>query len=82
MLQSPYEKDSHLTELESFSVPFFIETLTDSVFVWIYFHFRTFSDLLEVSSLVSRETVLIKQSLEEEEIGPSTAQTLFCPSTL
>lgn len=43
---------------------------------------RTFSDLLEVSSLVSRETVLIEQSLEEEEIGPSTAQTLFCPSTL
>ncbi|XP_043081138.1 HAUS augmin-like complex subunit 8 isoform X1 [Puntigrus tetrazona] len=43
---------------------------------------RTFSDLLEVSSLVSRETVLIKQSLEEEEIGPSTAQALFCPSAL
>ncbi|XP_026055190.1 HAUS augmin-like complex subunit 8 [Carassius auratus] len=43
---------------------------------------RTFSDLLEVSSLVSRESVLIKQSLEEDELGLSTAQTLFCPSTL
>ncbi|XP_016308698.1 HAUS augmin-like complex subunit 8 isoform X2 [Sinocyclocheilus anshuiensis] len=42
---------------------------------------RTFSDLLEVSSLESRETVLIQQSLEEDRIGQSTAQTLFCPST-
>ncbi|XP_067302829.1 HAUS augmin-like complex subunit 8 [Pseudorasbora parva] len=41
---------------------------------------RTFSDLLEVSSLVSRETVLVQQSLEEDQIGQSTAQTLFCPS--
>ncbi|KAG1955730.1 HAUS augmin-like complex subunit [Pimephales promelas] len=41
---------------------------------------RTFSDILEVSSLVSRETVLVQQSLEEGQIGRSTAQTLFCPS--
>ncbi|KAL1249713.1 hypothetical protein QQF64_020718 [Cirrhinus molitorella] len=38
---------------------------------------RTFSDLLEVSSLVSRETVLIQQSMEEDKMGQSTAQTLF-----
>ncbi|XP_056589572.1 HAUS augmin-like complex subunit 8 [Triplophysa dalaica] len=41
---------------------------------------RTFSELLEVSSLVSHETVLIQQSLEEDQIGQGTAQTLFCPS--
>lgn len=42
---------------------------------------RGFSDLMEVSSLVSRETVLVQQSLEEEQIGESTAHTLFCPAT-
>ncbi|RXN30918.1 HAUS augmin-like complex subunit 8 isoform X1 [Labeo rohita] len=41
---------------------------------------RTVSDLLEVSSLVSRETVLIQQSLEEDNMGQSTAQTLFSTS--
>ncbi|XP_067226674.1 HAUS augmin-like complex subunit 8 isoform X1 [Chanodichthys erythropterus] len=41
---------------------------------------RTCSDLLEVSSLVSRENVLVQQSLEEGQMGQSTAQTLFCPS--
>lgn len=46
----------------------------------LYFLKRTFSELLEVSSLVSRETVLIQQSLEEDQIGQGTAQTLFCPS--
>nr|XP_055044429.1 HAUS augmin-like complex subunit 8 isoform X1 [Misgurnus anguillicaudatus] len=42
---------------------------------------RTFSELLEVSSLVSHEAVLIQQSLEEGQIGQNMAQTLFCPST-
>ncbi|KAL7864601.1 hypothetical protein AOLI_G00160210 [Acnodon oligacanthus] len=35
------------------------------------------SELLELSSLVSRETVLAQQSLEEDKIGFTTAQALF-----
>ncbi|XP_072553170.1 HAUS augmin-like complex subunit 8 isoform X1 [Salminus brasiliensis] len=35
------------------------------------------SDLLELSTLVSRETVLVQQSTEEDKIGLLTAQTLF-----
>lgn len=47
----------------------------DSVFVWFYFHFTAFWDLLEVSSLVSRETVVIQQSLEEDH-SPDTLLSL------
>ncbi|KAI4881913.1 hypothetical protein NFI96_021086, partial [Prochilodus magdalenae] len=35
------------------------------------------TELLELSSLVSREAVLVQQSLEEDKIGLTTAQTLF-----
>ncbi|KAG9269481.1 HAUS augmin-like complex subunit 8 isoform X1 [Astyanax mexicanus] len=35
------------------------------------------SDLLELSALVSRETVLAQQSMEEDKIGLVTAQSLF-----
>ncbi|XP_017556444.1 HAUS augmin-like complex subunit 8 isoform X2 [Pygocentrus nattereri] len=35
------------------------------------------SELLELSSLVSRETVLAQQSLEEDKIGLTAAQALF-----
>ncbi|XP_060750038.1 HAUS augmin-like complex subunit 8 isoform X2 [Tachysurus vachellii] len=37
----------------------------------------TSSDLLELSSLVSQEKVLVQQSLEEDKIGFSTVQSLF-----
>ncbi|XP_058265181.1 HAUS augmin-like complex subunit 8 isoform X2 [Hemibagrus wyckioides] len=37
----------------------------------------TSSDLLELSSLVSQETVLVQQCLEEDKIGFNTAQSLF-----
>ncbi|KAI5612388.1 HAUS augmin-like complex subunit 8 [Silurus asotus] len=37
----------------------------------------TSSDLLELSSLVSQETVLIRQCLEEDQIGFNTVQGLF-----
>ncbi|XP_036410712.1 HAUS augmin-like complex subunit 8 [Megalops cyprinoides] len=38
-----------------------------------------FSELLELSSLVSRQTVQIHQSLEEERIGAPLAQALYLP---
>ncbi|XP_051516483.1 HAUS augmin-like complex subunit 8 [Myxocyprinus asiaticus] len=38
---------------------------------------KTFSALLEVSSLVRHEKVLVQQSLEEHQMGWDTAQTLF-----
>ncbi|XP_067086801.1 HAUS augmin-like complex subunit 8 [Osmerus mordax] len=38
-----------------------------------------FSELLELSSLVSRHTVQIQQSLEEEQLGFTRAQELYCP---
>ncbi|XP_027000450.1 HAUS augmin-like complex subunit 8 isoform X1 [Tachysurus fulvidraco] len=37
----------------------------------------TSSDLLELSSLVSQEKVLVQQSLEEDKIGFNTVQSLF-----
>ncbi|XP_017341914.1 HAUS augmin-like complex subunit 8 isoform X1 [Ictalurus punctatus] len=37
----------------------------------------TSSDLLELSSLVSQETVLVQQCLEEDKIGFNTVQSLF-----
>ncbi|XP_066528645.1 HAUS augmin-like complex subunit 8 [Hoplias malabaricus] len=37
----------------------------------------TCSELLELSSLVSRETVLVQQALEEDKIGLTMVQTLF-----
>ncbi|XP_026776878.1 HAUS augmin-like complex subunit 8 isoform X2 [Pangasianodon hypophthalmus] len=37
----------------------------------------TSSDLLELSSLVSQETVLVQQCLEEDKIGFKTVQSLF-----
>uniref|UniRef100_A0A4W4FLL4 HAUS augmin-like complex subunit 8 n=1 Tax=Electrophorus electricus TaxID=8005 RepID=A0A4W4FLL4_ELEEL len=40
----------------------------------------TSSHLLELSSLVSREMVLVQQTLEEDEIGLGTAQSLFSVS--
>ncbi|XP_051518850.1 HAUS augmin-like complex subunit 8 isoform X2 [Myxocyprinus asiaticus] len=41
---------------------------------------KTFSELLEVSSLVRREKVLVQTSLEEDQMGKNTVQTLFCSS--
>ncbi|XP_010870018.2 HAUS augmin-like complex subunit 8 [Esox lucius] len=38
-----------------------------------------FSELLELSSLVSRENVQIQQALEEEQIGLIRTQELYCP---
>ncbi|XP_071005325.1 HAUS augmin-like complex subunit 8 isoform X1 [Oncorhynchus clarkii lewisi] len=38
-----------------------------------------FSELLELSSLVSRQTVQIQQALEEEQLGLTRVQELYCP---
>ncbi|XP_061635305.1 HAUS augmin-like complex subunit 8 [Phyllopteryx taeniolatus] len=37
------------------------------------------SELLELSSLVSRHTVQVQQAVEEEQLGPARVQELFCP---
>ncbi|XP_030640132.1 HAUS augmin-like complex subunit 8 [Chanos chanos] len=39
---------------------------------------RGFSDVLELSSLVGRETVHIQQSIEEDKLGFTAAQNLYC----
>lgn len=38
-----------------------------------------FSELMELSSLVSRHNVHVQQSLEEEQLGLTRAQELYCP---
>ncbi|XP_077440553.1 HAUS augmin-like complex subunit 8 [Vanacampus margaritifer] len=38
-----------------------------------------FSELLELSSLVSRHTVQVQQAVEEEQLGSARAAELFCP---
>ncbi|KAM6962539.1 HAUS augmin-like complex subunit 8 [Aplochiton taeniatus] len=37
-----------------------------------------FSELLELSSLVSRQTVYVQQALEEEHLGPARTKQLYC----
>ncbi|KAJ8274133.1 hypothetical protein COCON_G00087580 [Conger conger] len=40
---------------------------------------RDFSDVLELSSLVSRQTVQVQQSLEEQSMGASVTRALYLP---
>lgn len=43
------------------------------------FHFPSaFSELLELSSLVSRHTIYAQQSVEEEQLGLERTQELLC----
>ncbi|XP_029286285.1 HAUS augmin-like complex subunit 8 [Cottoperca gobio] len=39
----------------------------------------TFSELLELSSLVCRHTIHVQQATEEEQLGPAKTHKLFCP---
>ncbi|XP_035509557.1 HAUS augmin-like complex subunit 8 [Morone saxatilis] len=39
----------------------------------------TFSELLELSSLVSRHTIHVQQSTEEEQLGTARTTELYCP---
>uniref|UniRef100_A0A8C4DJF8 Uncharacterized protein n=1 Tax=Dicentrarchus labrax TaxID=13489 RepID=A0A8C4DJF8_DICLA len=39
----------------------------------------TFSELLELSSLVSRHTIHVQQSTEEEQLGTARTNELYCP---
>ncbi|XP_034079451.1 HAUS augmin-like complex subunit 8 isoform X2 [Gymnodraco acuticeps] len=39
----------------------------------------TFSELLEVSSLVCRHTINVHQATEEEQLGPARTLKLYCP---
>lgn len=38
-----------------------------------------FSELLELSSLISQQTIHLQQALEEEQLGPAQTHKLFCP---
>ncbi|KAK5931137.1 hypothetical protein CgunFtcFv8_027310 [Champsocephalus gunnari] len=39
----------------------------------------TFSELLEVSSLICRHTINVHQATEEEQLGPARTLKLYCP---
>uniref|UniRef100_A0A673A2F2 HAUS augmin-like complex, subunit 8 n=1 Tax=Sphaeramia orbicularis TaxID=375764 RepID=A0A673A2F2_9TELE len=39
----------------------------------------TFSELLELSSLICRQTIHIQQAAEEEQLGTSRTRKLYCP---
>ncbi|CAL8307936.1 unnamed protein product [Lota lota] len=41
--------------------------------------FVTFSELLELSSLVSRYTIKTQQAFEEHQLGPTRTRELYCP---
>uniref|UniRef100_A0A3Q1G028 HAUS augmin like complex subunit 8 n=1 Tax=Acanthochromis polyacanthus TaxID=80966 RepID=A0A3Q1G028_9TELE len=48
--------------------------------VYCVFHFpSSFSELLELSSLVCRHTIHVQQATEEEQLGSSRTSELYCP---